>query len=85
MSDYDKAQAARRRDDGLRGVSNLTAAIAALSIVGTGGVVYAVASHAPTTTPASTVQSGTTSTATTGTTTAPGTATGAPVAASHGS
>jgi hypothetical protein len=88
MSEFDMAQAVRRRDDGMRGVSNLTAALAALSVVGTGAVVYAAANHTAATT-ATTVQSGTTSgtTSSTGTTTTavPGGATGAPVATSHAS
>jgi hypothetical protein len=86
MRDDDMAQVVRRRDDGLRGVSNLTAALAALSIVGTGAVVYSAAHHATaTTSPTTTVQSGTTATTNGGTTAAPSAATGTPVVASHGS
>jgi hypothetical protein len=88
MNNRDTALAARR-DNGLRGVSNLTVALAALSVVGTGAVVYAAANHTAATT-APTVQTGTSSgtsgtTSTTGTTTVPTITTGAPVAATHGS
>jgi hypothetical protein len=89
MNDHTMAQAVRRRDDGLRGVSNLTAALAALSIVGTGAVAYAAANHSPATTATTgtgtAVDTRTTSATTSGTTTAPAATTGAPVAATHGS
>lgn len=40
-----RAGAIRRRDDGMRRLSSLTAALAMTSVVGTGAVVYAVAQH----------------------------------------
>lgn len=85
-----RAGAIRRRDEGIRRLSSLTAALAMTSVVGSGVVVYAVAQHSSGTasgTPSSGTQPGS-STSGAGLqapANAPGPPQSVPIVTSHGS
>jgi hypothetical protein len=87
MSELDLPAAARRRADGLHGISTLTSTLAAASLVGTGVVVYAVGHHSATahTATTSTTRVGTAGSGLQSSSNPPTTTGAAPVAATHGS